>query len=219
MDDDSLLRLRWNSHTESLQALFENLLEQQVFVDVTLCCDGGVLRAHRVMLSACSAYFRRVLHETQCKHPVIIMRDVAYAHMDSILQFIYRGEIHVKELRLAELLRTARLLQIRGLSDHHHPMSGSEASSDGGAAAAAAAAAAALDATPTAVALVTPVEALLESLSRADRKRKRLNGHENRVAAHKAHNNKQLRKVASFIYLLLVLLHRHVVGFSAARWR
>lgn len=117
-DDDSVLRLRWNSHVESLQQLFESLLEQQLFVDVTLACEGGSLKAHRVMLSACSTYFRRVLHETGSKNPVIIMRDVSYAEMDFILQFIYRGEIHVPEIRLPSLLKTARLLEIRGLSDN-----------------------------------------------------------------------------------------------------
>lgn len=116
-EDESVLRLRWNSHVESLQQLFEGLLEQQLFVDVTLACDGGCLKAHRVMLSACSAYFRRVLNETTSKCPVIIMRDVPAAEMDFILQFIYRGEIHVPELRLPSLLKTARLLEIRGLSD------------------------------------------------------------------------------------------------------
>lgn len=116
-EEESVLRLRWNSHVESLQQLFESLLEQQLFVDVTLACEGGSLRAHRVMLSACSSYFRRVLHEAGTKNPVIIMRDVPYSEMDHILQFIYRGEIHVPEASLPSLLRTARLLEIRGLSD------------------------------------------------------------------------------------------------------
>ena len=116
-DEESVLRLRWNSHVESLQQLFESLLEQQLFVDVTLACEGGSLKAHRVMLSACSTYFRRVLQENGSKNPVIIMRDVSYAEMDFILQFIYRGEIHVPEARLPSLLKTARLLEIRGLSD------------------------------------------------------------------------------------------------------
>ncbi len=115
--DAGVLRLRWNSHVESLQELFESLLDQQLFVDVTLACDGGSLRAHRVMLSAVSSYFRRVLSETTSKCPVIIMRDVPAAEMHFILQFIYRGEIHVPEDRLPSLLRTARLLEIRGLSD------------------------------------------------------------------------------------------------------
>ena len=52
---------------------------------------------------------------------VVIMRDVPFHEMDAILQFIYRGEIHVHELALPHLLRTARLLEIRGLSDHAPP--------------------------------------------------------------------------------------------------
>ena len=128
-EDDSVLRLRWNSHVESLQQLFESLLEQQLFVDVTLACEGGSLKAHRVMLSACSTYFRRVLHETASKNPVIIMRDVSQQEMDFILQFIYRGEIHVPEIQLPSLLKTARLLEIRGLSDN---LDGSYGQTDSG---------------------------------------------------------------------------------------
>lgn len=112
-DDGSFLHLRWNSHLESVQQVFETLLRQQMFVDVTLSCSsGGSLRAHRLMLSACSPYLRRLLRDPSvagAKHPVIVLPpQVTYHQMEHIVQFVYRGEVSVPEVHLPALLRTAR---------------------------------------------------------------------------------------------------------------
>lgn len=37
------------------------LREQEEFVDVTLACEGQQVAAHKVVLSACSPYFRSLL--------------------------------------------------------------------------------------------------------------------------------------------------------------
>ena len=53
--------LRWNNYQSSITSAFESLRDQDDFVDVTLACDGRSLKAHRVVLSACSSYFRELL--------------------------------------------------------------------------------------------------------------------------------------------------------------
>ena len=53
--------LRWNNHSDSIISEFEVLLGQEDFVDVTLSCDRQSIKAHKVVLSACSTYFRRLL--------------------------------------------------------------------------------------------------------------------------------------------------------------
>jgi len=53
--------LRWNNHSSSIISEFDILLGQQDFVDVTLSCDRQSVKAHKVVLSACSTYFRRLL--------------------------------------------------------------------------------------------------------------------------------------------------------------
>lgn len=53
--------LRWNNHSDSIISEFDVLLGQEDFVDVTLACDKQSIKAHKVVLSACSKYFRRLL--------------------------------------------------------------------------------------------------------------------------------------------------------------
>lgn len=50
--------LKWNNHTTTILSVMDTLLEEESLVDVTLSADGQFVRAHRVILSACSPYFR-----------------------------------------------------------------------------------------------------------------------------------------------------------------
>lgn len=49
--------LRWNNHHSNLLSVFDQLLHKESFVDVTLAVEGQLLKAHKVILSACSPYF------------------------------------------------------------------------------------------------------------------------------------------------------------------
>ena len=50
--------LKWNNHRSTILSVMDMLLEEESLVDVTLSADGQFIRAHRVILSACSPYFR-----------------------------------------------------------------------------------------------------------------------------------------------------------------
>jgi hypothetical protein len=52
--------LKWNSFQSNIVTSFESLWEEEGLVDVTLASDGQCIRAHKVILSACSPFFRRV---------------------------------------------------------------------------------------------------------------------------------------------------------------
>ena len=43
-----------------------NLKLDEDFVDVTLSCEGKTIKAHKVILSACSDYFRDVFRVSYC---------------------------------------------------------------------------------------------------------------------------------------------------------
>ena len=86
---------------------------------MTLSCEGGAqLRAHKVVLAACSPYFQAVLQHNPCKHPIIILpRDVAFTDLRAIIEFVYRGEIDVAQEQINSLLQAADTLKIKGLCE------------------------------------------------------------------------------------------------------
>lgn len=50
----------WKDHANNVSIAFNNLLQQNELVDVTLAADGGLFNVHRLVLSALSPYFRRI---------------------------------------------------------------------------------------------------------------------------------------------------------------
>ena len=113
---DNQVCLRWNNFQSSLATTLEILWDEESFCDVTLFCGGQEIRAHKVVLSACSMMFKSLLKNNICQHPIIILHDVSLRILEAILQFIYKGEVNIEQDQLKSLLRAASLLQIRGLA-------------------------------------------------------------------------------------------------------
>ncbi|XP_034476155.1 broad-complex core protein isoforms 1/2/3/4/5 isoform X4 [Drosophila innubila] len=116
MDETQHFCLRWNNYQSSITSAFENLRDDEDFVDVTLACEGRSIKAHRVVLSACSPYFRDLLKSTPCKHPVILLQDVNFMDLHSLVEFIYHGEVNVHQKSLQSFLKTAEVLRVSGLT-------------------------------------------------------------------------------------------------------
>jgi len=84
-------------------------------MDVTVSCDGEQVKAHKVILSACSDTFRNLLKKNPAQHPVIVLWDVLPRDLASILDFMYNGEVNVKQDHLNSFLAVAERLRVRGL--------------------------------------------------------------------------------------------------------
>lgn len=108
--------LRWNHFQSNLLNVFDRLFQDEQFVDVTLACDGHLIKAHKMVLSASSTYFQQIFTLHPCPHPVIIMKDVPLAELKQVLEFIYRGEVNVQKCDIPALLVVAKALKIRGLA-------------------------------------------------------------------------------------------------------
>ena len=108
--------LRWNNFQSSLASTLEFMWDEESLVDVTLFCEGEQIRAHKVVLSACSSVFKTLLKNNSCPHPIIILHSVSLCDLEAILQFIYKGEVNIEQKQLNRLLQTATTLQIRGLA-------------------------------------------------------------------------------------------------------
>lgn len=96
--------------------VFTELLDDQHFVDVTLACEGSMIKAHKIVLSACSTYFKDLLLANPCKHPIVILKDMKFQDLKAIVNFMYYGEVNVSQSQIGGLLKTAETLQIKGLT-------------------------------------------------------------------------------------------------------
>ncbi|XP_044758960.1 protein jim lovell isoform X2 [Coccinella septempunctata] len=110
--------LRWSNHTDNILTALDTLLQSENLVDVTLICGKDSLRAHRVILSACSPFFQKIFAETPCNHPVVVLNEFQGAEVQALINFMYRGEVSVAQTRLDALMKAAESLQIRGLADN-----------------------------------------------------------------------------------------------------
>lgn len=111
--------LKWNNHRSTLFSVFDTLLEEESLVDVILSAENQFIKAHRVILSACSPYFRSLFksHYLQEKQPVIIVKDMEFDNLKSLVEYMYKGEANVPQQMLPAFIKDAESLQIRGLAE------------------------------------------------------------------------------------------------------
>jgi len=109
--------LKWNQHTTNLiKNLTEMVVDQQI-VDVTIAVDGSSIKAHKIVLSACSNYFKELFMANPCKHPIVILKDIKINEIRAIMDWMYRGEVNVAQNQLSSLLKTAEILRVKGLAE------------------------------------------------------------------------------------------------------
>lgn len=113
--------LQWNDYHQKLVNSFQSLHETDDFVDVTIACEGKSFSAHKVILSSCSPYFKRLLKANPCPHPIIILQTIPDKQLQNIINFMYKGVVHVEPETLLDFLQAANELQIQGLTDIQYP--------------------------------------------------------------------------------------------------
>ncbi|XP_016910222.1 broad-complex core protein isoforms 1/2/3/4/5 isoform X2 [Apis cerana] len=119
--------LRWNNHRSNLLTMFDKLLQNEAFTDVTLAVDEGAsVKCHKMVLAACSSYFQTLFIDLPCKHPIVVLKDVKYSDIKAILEYMYRGEVNVAQEQLAGLLKVAEVLKVKGLVEENNSQSHQE---------------------------------------------------------------------------------------------
>ncbi|XP_044756276.1 modifier of mdg4-like isoform X39 [Coccinella septempunctata] len=108
--------LCWDNFHKNMSSGMNSLLENEDLVDVTLAVEGKYLKAHKMVLSVCSPYFKELFKTNPCKHPIVFMKDVSYVALSDLLQFMYQGEVQVSQENLTTFIKTAEALQIKGLT-------------------------------------------------------------------------------------------------------
>jgi len=111
--------LRWNDFESNISVAFRELREEKDFFDVTLACDDSQIQAHKVILSACSPFFRNVLRRNPHQHPLLYLKGVKYKDILSVLNFMYMGEVNVAQEELNSFLSVAEDLRVKGLTQNN----------------------------------------------------------------------------------------------------
>jgi len=115
--------LKWKDFHANIATSFKGLRDDDDFLDVTVACDEDKqLQAHKVILSACSPYFRAMLRKNKSQHPVLIMPDsVRFQDVVSLVDFMYHGEVSVPSEELSVFMNTAKQFKVRGLVEDEPP--------------------------------------------------------------------------------------------------
>merc|ERR1712042_298008 len=108
----------WNDFETNISLAFRELREEKDFFDVTLACDDSQVQAHKVILSACSPFFRNVLRRNPHQHPLLYLKGVKYQDLISVLNFMYNGEVNVAQEELNSFLSVAEELRVKGLTQN-----------------------------------------------------------------------------------------------------
>jgi len=112
--------LRWNEFESNLGIALRDLRDNNDFFDLTLACDDAQeIQVHKVILSACSSFFRNILRRLPHHHPLVYLRGIKLTDLQSIVNFIYHGEVNVAQEDLNTFLMLAEDLKIKGLTQCH----------------------------------------------------------------------------------------------------
>ena len=109
--------LKWNDFERNISSAFKEIREDRELLDITIACEDEQLEAHKVVLSACSPFFRQVLCRNRHQHPLLYLKGVSFRDMTSVLNFMYYGEVNVAQDDLNSFLQVAEDLKVKGKLD------------------------------------------------------------------------------------------------------
>jgi len=119
--------LRWNDFEANVSSAFREIRDEKDFFDVTLACDDdSQIQAHKVIIAACSPFFRNVLRKNSHQHPLLYLKGVKYKELVSVLNFMYMGEVNVAQDDLNSFLAVAEDLRVKGLTQGSNNGGGGE---------------------------------------------------------------------------------------------
>ncbi|XP_064605185.1 actin-binding protein IPP-like [Liolophura sinensis] len=98
----------------TLLASLSDLLTEGVFTDVTLVVECSEFKAHRIILSACSRYFRAMFvgQLSEVSKEEVGIHGVRSEIFREILRFIYTGTVDITAENCVDLLEAADMLEV-----------------------------------------------------------------------------------------------------------
>ena len=108
--------LKWNDFKSNASKTFGLLRDEDFLQDVTLVGDdNSQIEAHKLVLSACSEYFKDIFKNNKHSHPLLCLEGVTSAEIKNILDYIYNGELNIYQEELDRFLEVAQRFKLEGL--------------------------------------------------------------------------------------------------------
>ena len=96
---------------------FNDIQGDNLYTDVTLVSEDNIqIRAHKLILSAGSEYFRDILSDKAHPHPMLCLDGVTYENLDRVLKYLYVGEVSIPHVSLQEFLQVSQKFKCYGLN-------------------------------------------------------------------------------------------------------
>ena len=108
--------LKWKDFQQNVSKSFSQLRQQSGLFDVTLVSsDQQQVSAHRLVLSACSDFFKTIFHSNTHSHPLLYLDGVDTREINLMLDYIYQGEVQIYQENLDRFLEIAKKFNLDGL--------------------------------------------------------------------------------------------------------
>ena len=108
--------LKWNDFQQNVSKTFSQLRQQSGLFDVTLVSsDQKQVSAHKLVLSACSVFFKNIFHNNNHSHPLLYLDGVDDVEINLMLDYIYQGEVKIYQEHLDRFLEIAEKFKLDGL--------------------------------------------------------------------------------------------------------
>ena len=105
--------LSWSTFNSHLAELRRELYEEKYFSDLTLVSDDlTTVQAHRSVLSAASPLLKKLLLMSPSVQTQLYLKGISHHQLESLLKFIYYGEVQVPSSDITQFLQAGRDLQI-----------------------------------------------------------------------------------------------------------
>ena len=111
--------LKWNDFGSNVSKSFGKLRSEDYLNDVTLVSDDHTqLAAHKLVLSACSEYFKEIFTRNKHTNTLLCLEGLSKQDIENVLDYIYNGEVHIFQEDLDRFLSIAQRFRLDGLLEN-----------------------------------------------------------------------------------------------------
>ncbi|XP_053650027.2 uncharacterized protein [Cherax quadricarinatus] len=104
----------WKGYLERLIRTFQFMCTNQLCTDVSVLVDGHVIKAHKLILSACSSVLRDTFQEND-NIRIMHMPNIGLTNAQGLIAYMYYGEASLMECHLMAFYKLCSLLEVESL--------------------------------------------------------------------------------------------------------